>query len=151
MDWNFITTIVKILLGAGLLFSAGLSLFAWREWRISDRLKKSGAVTQAEVVDRRQEAPGNSTDPSRARYYGRFRFTHQAQTYEVEQRVGRKTYNMLRPGSVVPVRFLPERPTLACLDGLYTDHTKRTALTLPAAIAFGIWLILFVMSAPSIL
>jgi hypothetical protein len=151
MDRTLIVLVVRIVFGAGLLFSAALSLFAWREWRVSNRLKKSGAVTQAQIVDRRQEVPGNTTDPGRARYYGRFRFTHQAQTYEIEQRVGRKTYNMLRPGIIVPVRFLPERPSLARLDGLYTDHTRRTALTLPAALAFGVWLILFVMSAPSIL
>ncbi len=151
MDRMFIETLVRIVLGAGLLFTALLSFFAWREWKLSDQLKKSGATTQAQIVDRRQEAPGSTTDPGRIRYYGRFRFTYQAQTYEVEQRVGRKTYNMLRAGVVVPVRFLPARPTLARLDGLYTDHTKRTALTIPAVLAFCIWLFLFVMSAPSIL
>jgi hypothetical protein len=151
MDRTLIETVFRIIFGAGLLFSVGLSFFAWREWRISDRLKKSGATTQAQIVDRRQEAPGNTTDPGRIRYYGRFRFTYQTHTYEVEQRVGRKTYNMLRPGIVVPVRYLPARPTLARLDGLYTDYTKRTALTIPAAMALVIWLILFVMSAPSIL
>ncbi len=151
MERILIETIARLVFGAGLLFTAGLSFFAWREWRLSDRLKKSGATTQAQVVDRRQEAPGNTTDPGRIRYYGRLRFTYQANIYEVEQRVGRKTYNMLRPGVVVPVRFLPARPTLARLDGLYTDHTKRTALTIPAVLAFSIWLILFVLSAPSIL
>lgn len=73
--------------------------------RTSLRLRREGINGEAVIID--QHVGGALT------YFIRYRYHHQGQTYEQQEEVSSKQYKTWRPGTQLPIRYLPQRPYVA--------------------------------------
>ena len=73
-----------------------------------------GATAIAQVIEKHEDSPGKNS-----RYIITFTFTPHQDTEPITktESVYFDTYQTLQPGNILPVRYLPARPTQTLIDG----------------------------------
>ncbi|HEU5198865.1 MAG TPA: DUF3592 domain-containing protein [Ktedonobacterales bacterium] len=110
------TAILLIPLGF-LIVGIGCGIWALNEWRIQKKLHEQGIATKAKVIDRGYASPGSHGSKM---YFVAYRYQHEAQPYERRQGVSKATYDASAIGKRIAIRFLPDHPSTARIEGEHT-------------------------------
>src|SRR5690348_8118664 len=80
------------------------------------RLRREGVAGEAVITSRTVTGSPRGGYSFRLKY----RYEYQRQSYEREERVRAKLYRAWTTGSYIPVRYLPENPSLVAIEGNHT-------------------------------
>jgi hypothetical protein len=131
-----------VALGVALLV-AGFALLNWNfvrpvaaEWNRADQLHRAGVVAQGRIVKKWRDAKsGILTD----RWMVTYTFSADDRVNVRDAALRQDTYRRLRPGTPIPVRYLPTEPSISVMPLEESMDTERELLAL---VAFPVCMIL---------
>src|SRR5438445_10119132 len=121
---------------------------AWRAYVIKHDLRERGVVTDAEIVDFKDQTP--SGDYARGKYFSpvvKF-VSRDGAPIQVTSRQWLRP-NPYQLGQHVAVRYLPEDPMSADLDGVATGWVFVGALLFASTVALVVASLPFVLAPPA--
>lgn len=118
------------IIGFSILSSIVLLITFIREWHIEAQLNRRGVEVQSEVIER---------GTRRGYHFVIYQFgtVDGNQWYRKHQEVGTLNNVRIHVGHHPPVRYLPDRPSVARLWGNYRDNTGRNQLLGLGVVLFG--------------
>ena len=90
----------------------GCGIWAALEWRTQKKLAEQGIATEAKVIDRRITSSRGSK-----MYSVTSRYWHEGESYERRSMVSKEKYDGLAIGKRVSIRYLPDAPWVARMEG----------------------------------
>lgn len=143
--------LTALMLGAVVALTLMQGRQALREWQLLSDLRRRGKPAQARITGQSARRRMGILLSIAPQYYVAFGFMLDGVPYRLEQRVGRKTYRMAQPGTLITVRYLPGAAHVARMDGPYADSTGAFAATVNMVLAVIWTIILWYAFAPGLL